>query len=160
MIAAIWIVPLGGCIALFIYVLARLIARTTVYAITNRRVVFKIGVALPAVVNIPLANIASGDLLVRKDGSSDIALELTGSERFAYLLLWPHARPWRIRQPAPAMRSIDRGSEAAEVLRRALLDATRQTSQALDAAPSAAAFASEPGQRGVPHPLEPVGVAS
>ena len=45
------------------YAYAWLVARSSVYSITNRRVVLHIGLALPVTLNLPLAQVASADVL-------------------------------------------------------------------------------------------------
>ncbi len=47
---------------LILSLLAYLIARTTIYSITSRRVVMRFGVALPMTVNIPFKAIRSADV--------------------------------------------------------------------------------------------------
>lgn len=89
-----------------VLLLAWLIARTAVYTITDRRVVMSIGVVLSVSFNLPLTQIAAADLRLRRDGSGDIALALAGPERIAYLHLWPHARPWRLKQTQPMLRGL------------------------------------------------------
>jgi len=105
--AAVWVVPLGIATVLFARTFATLVARTTVYAITDRRVVMKVGVALPTTINIPLHLVTSADMQPRGDGGGDIALSLAGDARIAYLLLWPHARAWHVAHPQPTLRGID-----------------------------------------------------
>jgi hypothetical protein len=92
------------------------VARSTVYAITSRRVVLKIGMALPMTLNIPLACIASAGVREWRDGSGEIALTLDGTDRFAYFLLWPHARPWRLTRPQPALRGLESPREVGALL--------------------------------------------
>ena len=124
----------------FALLVATLTARSTVYAITDRRVVLKIGLALPVVLNVPLRLVDSASIARRRDGTGDIALRLAGDVRVAYLVLWPHARAWRLRHPEPLLRSLPDVDLAARVLRDALVaqmtDATHD-----EAAPSAGAAA-------------------
>jgi hypothetical protein len=100
--------------------LAWLCCRTTVYTITNRRVVFRIGVALPTAINIPFGVIGAADLRPRARGAGDIALALLGSDRLAYSHLWPHVRPWRFAAPAPTLRAIPDAAHVATILAAAL----------------------------------------
>jgi hypothetical protein len=81
-------------------------SRTTVYTVTNKRIVMRIGIALPVTFNLPYAKMIRADLAVRKDGSGDIVTTLVPGERIAYLVLWPHLRPWSVSQPQPALRCI------------------------------------------------------
>lgn len=105
-----------GILALF----AWLNARTTVYTITNRRVVMRYGVAFPMTVNIPFRIIGSAALKTYPNGEGDISLALTGPDRLGYLYLWPHARPWRLKTPEPTLRSIPDAAEVARLLATAM----------------------------------------
>ncbi len=100
--------------------LGRWMANTTLYTITNRRVVMRIGASLPMTVNLPFARVEEANYARHKDGTSDVTLRLFDTEKVRYLLFWPHARPWRVSHPEPAMRAIPDGEEAARVLAQAL----------------------------------------
>lgn len=99
--------------------LAWLTARYTVYALTPRRVLMRIGIALAITVNIPLRRIVSADMRAWPDASGDIALSLAEGEHLAYLHLWPHARPWRLRHPVPMLRCVPEAQGLARALRQA-----------------------------------------
>jgi len=81
-------------------------ARTTLYTLTNRRVVMRVGIVLTLSFNLPLRQIAGASLKPHAAGFGDIALSLQGSGRIAWAHLWPHARPWAVRQPQPSLRCI------------------------------------------------------
>ncbi|GBU17617.1 MULTISPECIES: photosynthetic complex putative assembly protein PuhB [Methylobacterium] len=110
----------AGALAL-LALLGWLSARTTTYTITNRRVVMRLGIALPMTLNLPFALVESADCRVYPDGSADLPLRLRAGNRIAYLHLWPHARPWHVNRPEPMIRSVAGGAEVAQVLARALL---------------------------------------
>ena len=101
--------------------LARLSARTTLYVVTSRRIVMKVGIALPIFFNIPYSQIASAALRRFNDGTGEIPLALAPGRRIALLHLWPHARPFHVANPQPALRSIADVSEVAETLRQAMI---------------------------------------
>lgn len=86
--------------------LARLTARTTVYTLTDKRVVMRIGIVLTVTYNLPLRQIDGAHLLPLKAGSGEIALALRGDTRIAVLHLWPHARPWHFTRPQPMLRCL------------------------------------------------------
>jgi hypothetical protein len=96
------------------------VQRSTVYTITNRRLVMSFGLALPMSVNLPFSRIASAGMNRHADGVGDIPLQLLPSERMAYLMVWPHARPWRMARTEPMLRCIPEVEEAAGILARAL----------------------------------------
>jgi hypothetical protein len=97
---------MAAAVLAFARVYAALVARTTVYAITDRRLVLRLGVAIPAVLNVPLEQIDAVDLRAVRGGAGDVTVTLGGGARVAYLLLWPHARPWHYARPEPALRGV------------------------------------------------------
>ena len=99
--------------------IAWLIGRSR-YTITNRRVILRYGLALPATLSIPMSQIASTAVAVNGDGAADIALVLKGGNRMPYLKLWPHARAWHVTEPQPMLRSLAGGEAVATTLARAL----------------------------------------
>ncbi|WP_027173840.1 photosynthetic complex putative assembly protein PuhB [Methylobacterium sp. 10] len=119
----------AGAVAL-LGLLGWLSARSTTYTITNRRVVMRLGIALPMTLNLPFGLIEGAGCKVFTDGSGDLPLRLRRGNRVAYLHLWPHARPWAVTNPEPMMRSVPDAKLAAEILARALssaLDTTEET---------------------------------
>jgi hypothetical protein len=115
----------AAAVALGMFALvSRWVARSTVYAITDRRVVLKIGMAMPMTLNVPLACIESAGIREWRDGTGEIALALRGEDRFAYFLLWPHARPWRFTRPQPALRGLLATRAVGETLAAAVAQAS------------------------------------
>jgi hypothetical protein len=107
-----------------IALVSRLIAKTTVYSITSKRIVMRYGIALPVTVNVPYNVIGSADLKSYPDGSGDIAFAVQGPNPLGYYHLWPHARGWRVARPQPSFRSLEEAAEVANVLAKALHAAT------------------------------------
>lgn len=101
-------------------ILANLIARTTIYSITSRRVVMRYGVALPMTVNIPFKAIHSADVALRADGSGDVALAVDELGKLTYLHLWPNTRAWHLRKPQPSLKGLPDAQAVATLLSRAL----------------------------------------
>jgi hypothetical protein len=101
---------------------AKLSATTTLYTITNKRVVMRIGIVLTLSFNLPLRWIQAAQIKPQTDGFGDIALELKGEDRIAYLHLWPHARPWYINQPQPLLRNIADIENVSQLLHKAWLE--------------------------------------
>jgi hypothetical protein len=95
-------------------------ARSTIYAITTARVVLRVGMALPIVINLPFSGIQQARLAQRKSGHGDLPLVLQGDVRLAYAHLWPYARPWKLAHPEPMMRAVPRAAEVAQLLGQAL----------------------------------------
>ena len=107
------------CLAI-LSVMAWMIWRTTSYLITDRRVILKFGVALPATLDVPLNLVQHASVKVHSDGTGDIALALPPEQRIAPLLLWPHLKPWQINRPEPMMRGIENPEQVAEIFTQAL----------------------------------------
>jgi hypothetical protein len=86
--------------------LAWLTARTAVYTLTDRRVVMRIGIVLTVTYNFPLRCIDGAHVHPTGQGTGEIALQLQRGTRIAWLHLWPHARPWHLREPQPLLRGL------------------------------------------------------
>jgi len=100
--------------------LAWLVHRTTVYSITDRRIVMHVGIALPITLNLPFAKVDGAGLALFSDGSGDLPVQLHAGNRVAYLQLWPHARPWHVTRPEPMMRCVPDAQRVAALLARAM----------------------------------------
>jgi len=81
-------------------------ARTTRYTLTSKRVLMKIGIALPVIINLPLRQIDGVSFAFTGKGCGTICFRTGGKTRLAYLLLWPHAKPWNFNHTQPALRDI------------------------------------------------------
>jgi hypothetical protein len=125
-VSVLWLLPLVPAALGLPALLAWLYSRTTLYTITNRRVVIRYGVALPMSLNIPFKIIASAALRQHGDGTGDIPMALSGPDRIAYLHLWPHARPWRLAHTEPMLRCVPDAAQVAEILGKALASTTPQ----------------------------------
>jgi Bacterial PH domain len=116
---------LAPCVAAcgVLTLLAWLSSRTTQYTITSRRVIVQFGVALPVTLNIPFCVVGAAALRSRADGSGDIPLAISGDDRVAYLMLWPHVRPWRAARAEPMLRAIKDAEQVSQILARAVVTA-------------------------------------
>lgn len=113
-----------GAVALgLLHLLAWGSARTTLYTLTNRRIVLRIGIAVPKCINLPLSQIASVDLACRADGTGDLPLTLAGSARLGWLALWPHVRPWTTARPRPMLRAVPDATTVAKLVARTCIAA-------------------------------------
>ena len=125
---------LSGALGLgLLHLFAWAVASTSVYTLTNRRVVLRIGVALNSCINLPLKQIAAADLRDRGAGFGDIALVLKGPHRLGYAMLWPHARPFRFGAPVPMLRALPDAQEAARRLAMACAAVTEIARTAAEA---------------------------
>jgi hypothetical protein len=125
--------------------LARLTARTTVYTLTDKRVVMRIGIVLTVTYNLPLRQVDAAHLLPLKSGSGEIALALRGDTRIAVLHLWPHARPWHFTRPQPMLRCLADAEGVAARLTQAWAAANATVARPAPAASSDAASGRNPG---------------
>jgi hypothetical protein len=135
-----WLLPLVVFALGTVLTLAWLTGRTTVYTITSKRVVMRIGIVLTLTFNLPLKRIASAGLRVERDGLGDIPLTLAEGSQIAWLHLWPHCRPWQMRKPEPMLRSLQNVEQVAAILARAWSQATGV------ALPSSHAVAEQPSR--------------
>ncbi|AWM02752.1 photosynthetic complex putative assembly protein PuhB [Bradyrhizobium amphicarpaeae] len=119
-ISALWLIaPAISAIAVLAG-LAWLFRRAACYTLTSKRILFQFGVALPMTMNIPLSKITNAALKKHHDGSGDIPLGVSDSKRVSYLLLWPHIRPWRLREPEPMLCALPDAAIVAAKLSEAL----------------------------------------
>ena len=101
--------------------LAWLGSRSSVYTVTDKRVVMRIGIVLSISFNLPYRMIESVGLRANADATGDIVLALSAThDRIAYVHLWPHARPWRVKRTEPMLRAVPNAALVARVLSNAL----------------------------------------
>ena len=124
-----WIVPLSLTGLLCVWTLAWMTARTTVYTVTNKRIVMRLGIVLTVSFNLPLKRIAAADVRSLEGGFGDISLALQGDDRIAWVHLWPSVRPWHINQPQPTLRAIADVQAVAAQVRDAWSQATGLSAQ-------------------------------
>jgi len=114
------VTPIALAALAMLCLLAWLNSRTTVYTITNRRVVMRFGAALPKAINIPFGIIEGAALKPLERGAGDLALSLKAPNKIAFLKLWPHVRPWKVASPQPTFRAIPNAEAAASILASAM----------------------------------------
>jgi hypothetical protein len=120
-IGAAAVLLLGGSVGIGILaLLAMAVARTSVDSITSRRLVLRVGVALPITINIPFAAIAGAALRNRKDGHGDIVMELLPSHRISWIALCPHCAGWSFGRPKPMLRGVANAASVARILGEAV----------------------------------------
>jgi hypothetical protein len=95
-------------------------AKTTLYTLTSKRLLLKVGIALPAYINLPLKQVDAAAFAETGGGCGTICFRTAGETRLAYLLLWPHAKPWHFAKPHPALRDIPQADAVANQIARAL----------------------------------------
>jgi hypothetical protein len=132
-----WLAALLGIVVAIALSFAFFCAKTTIYTITTRRVALRYGIAFTKAVNVPLRLVKSAGIRMHANGTGDIAITLKGPEKIAYLILWPHARPWRFTLPEPMMRALPEPQKAVDCLKTALAPfAEAATEKDAEGAPS------------------------
>lgn len=115
-------------------------ATTAVYTVTDKRVAMRIGIVLTITLNLPYRRIESADLRQHTGRIGDISLRLMKPDHFAYLHLWPHARPWRLLRTEPTLLCVPDAPAVADLLTQAW-HALRAQAAAPAAGPAAASSA-------------------
>ncbi|MDZ7651667.1 MAG: photosynthetic complex putative assembly protein PuhB [Burkholderiaceae bacterium] len=158
LIAMLWLLPFVAFALGTLLALAWMTGRTTVYTITDRRVVMRIGIVLTVTYNLPFKHIAGAGLRLHRDGRGDIPLQLAAGDRIAWLQLWPHARPWKVAQPEPMLRAVPDAQHVAELLSNAWAHATGAALPSTARATEATAEKT-PGPEGRPAIQQPLATA-
>ena len=133
-------VILGAVVYGLLLAIAYVQARCTMYTITSARVAMRIGAALTLTLNLPYRELGTAALDLRKGGTGTIAFDTMGETRLSYLVIWPHARPWRFGKTQPALRCIPDAERVAAILSDAA-EARVSTPQVVRAVPTGAVAA-------------------
>jgi Bacterial PH domain len=128
-----WLLPLALFGVASVAMLAWMTAKTTVYTLTDKRIVMRVGIVLTVTFNLPLKTLTSAGLLRHSDGFGDITLSLGSQDRIAWLQLWPSVRPWRFTKPEPMLRAIANAQAVSDQLSAAWLAVKGQAAQAAQA---------------------------
>lgn len=113
--ASSWAFALGLSSLAILVGMAWLFARTTIYTLTNKRLVLRFGVAIPMMINLPLERLEAADL-ARYGAYGDLCLTLGEGDRISYMALWPHARPWHYARVKPMLRGLPNPEVTAALL--------------------------------------------
>lgn len=132
---------IGAVCCGLLYIIAVIQARATVYTITTARVAMRIGAALTMTLNVPFKQIGNASLILKANGTGNIALETLGETRISYLVCWPHVRPWRFAKSQPTLRAIDDAAKVAKILADAAQ--TRVNLPVIEHRPTTATLAAE-----------------
>ncbi|MFL5254097.1 MAG: photosynthetic complex putative assembly protein PuhB [Rhodopila sp.] len=119
-LSALRLAGLGAVAVAVLAGFAYLVARTTAYTLTNRRVVIRFGIAFPITLQIPFSKIETAGLHVWPNGAGDIPLVVLPGQKISYFILWPHVRPWKLARTQPMLRGIPNAASVAQTLSRAL----------------------------------------
>ncbi|OUW05395.1 MAG: hypothetical protein CBD16_01045 [Betaproteobacteria bacterium TMED156] len=111
--------------------LAYLSSKTTVYSITNKRIVMRIGIVLTLTFNIPYKEIDAADLKLYSDSTGDISFRIKPSTKIAFIHLWPHCRFKSFSHPEPALRCIEQAKVVSEIVCGAWTKEVKQNEKTL-----------------------------
>ncbi|MDP5102395.1 MAG: photosynthetic complex putative assembly protein PuhB [Erythrobacter sp.] len=117
--AAIVAAVLGTVLIGLLYLLAWLSTRSTLYILTDARLIMRIGIAIETRINLPLKQVTAAHFRGRGADHGDIALELSGERLLGTLLLWPHMRPWHYTKPQPMLRCVPDATRLAQLIAEA-----------------------------------------
>ena len=123
LLSGLWLLLLCLMAIAILALMAWAFARSTIYSITDRRVVIRFGVALPMAVNIPFKAIESAGLRRYAGGVGDIPMALGEGHSVNFLILWPNVRPWRFFDAQPMLRGLADVDKVAGILADALREA-------------------------------------
>lgn len=112
----VWALGLSISALLMLGLLTYWSVNATMYTLTNRRLVMRIGIVLTITFNLPLKRLAQAGLHVYPDGSADIPIKLSPEDKIPFLHLWPHARAWKMAHPEPMMRCVPDGANVGKRL--------------------------------------------
>ena len=127
-------------VALLLLLVGFIQAKATVYTITNKRIVMRIGAALTLTLNLPFTEIENAAIASSSKNFGNIAIDTKSDAKFSFLVLWPHVRAWHFKKPQPSLRCIPNATEVAEILADAakarlieVKDSPKQKPQNIDA---------------------------
>ena len=123
----VWQLSLGGIVLTILSLLGRYYAKTTIYALTNKRFVIRSGLALPSVIGIPITKIQSAGIRTHSDKTGDIVLIPEKGLKIYWLLLWPSVRTFEWSRVQPLLRSIEKPEVVAGMLQDLIAIETKET---------------------------------
>lgn len=92
------------------------VERTTLYTVTNERVVMRFGVALSMTLNLPFSQIDTVALGRLGGKAGTIAIALRSGYRLSWMVQWPHVRGWRFASPEPSLICLPDAEAVAAVM--------------------------------------------
>ena len=90
----------GVFASIILFGLAAVQTFSTVYVITEKRVIIKTGAALSFLISMPFKKIKGINLQKRRGSIGTISFELFSEKRVPYTSCWPSVRPWKFKKNA------------------------------------------------------------
>ncbi len=112
--------------------LAWLYATTTVYTVTDKRLVLEFGVAFTMSLNIPWDLVESAANKTFSDGTADVVIKLLPGNNVSYVTLWPFARPWHFMKVQPMLRGVKDPNVLAEAVAKIIDESSNSNGGAVD----------------------------
>ena len=156
LLSASWQLGLAAATLAILSLMGYLYARSTVYTLTNRRLVIRFGVAVPMMINVPLDTVESAALRELDNGDGEIALTLIPGAKVSYWALWPNARPWHFSSVKPMLRCIAQARSVASRLAETVEAMTPETKSITRTEP---APSREPAEAALQHGTRTVAVS-
>ena len=130
--------------------LGMVMARSSTYALTQRRLVMNIGVALPITFNIPLRYVDAVSLREHDGDLVDLVVTLGQGGKASVTALWPHVRRFSDVRVQPAFLDVSRASISAllPLLTEQLRVSEQETNAPQSAAPAEPARSTATAGRG------------
>lgn len=122
----------GGVTLALLCLISWVMAQSTIYTITNKRLVLRFGEAFPKSIDIPFKTVVAVALKRKSKGRGNISISLKAGNRAPYFVLWPHVRPFRLKSPEPMLRALPDVDSVADVLGEHLRAAARDEVVASD----------------------------
>jgi len=91
---------------------------STVYIITENRVIIKTGAERSFRISMAFKKIKEVNLQKRGASIGTISFELLSEKRVPYISCWPSVRPWKFKRTQPAFSCIGSVDEVATILRK------------------------------------------
>jgi PH (Pleckstrin Homology) domain-containing protein len=92
------------------------VEKTTVYTITNHRIVIRFGVAFSMTLNLPFRQVSTVSKAELRGKAGHLAIKLLRGHRMSWLVQWPHVRAWRFSDPEPSLVCLADAQKVAEIL--------------------------------------------
>ena len=116
------VILMGAAVITLVSLFSYLVERTTIYSLTSKRILMRIGVALPITLNLPFSKLAAAAVkeVATNNNTGNISFDVVPEERVAWLVLWPHVRAGHIARAQPTLRLIKDVNQVASIVSDAM----------------------------------------
>ena len=117
-----WQASLAAVALGLLTLLGKQYAASTVYTLTNRRLVVRSGIAVPMMINLPWESVAEVGFKSFSDGTGDFLVTPKPGKKLYYLMVWPHVKPFSWGRINPLLRALPEPQALAQRLAAVLQD--------------------------------------